>query len=307
MDLQKPEKDGFQTTRIIRQDLKIDQLPIIALTDHALSDDREKCFTAGMTGYLTKPIDWKQLFSVLNRHVLGEKNHLEVKLEAANAQGYMKTSRNVPGFDIKEGLARVGGSYNRYVKILKEFFGIYKDIVSDLRKLIENNEFEAVRLKAHSLRGAACNIAAMDLGHAAKGLEEASTIEAKSQMFRALDALERAFSKVSASFESVACSQNAAELKASESDGSDSSKLFGLFRKLNRSLEALDPIETEICFKEIKSCLPSKRHSTNISNLERQILGYQFDTAKETLRKLSDEFKGVCGGQESGLSEKRMN
>ncbi|PKI02014.1 PAS domain-containing hybrid sensor histidine kinase/response regulator [Glaciecola sp. 33A] len=59
MDCQMPKLDGFETTRLIRQDDKYQQvknIPIIALTANAMVSDKEKCFEAGMNGYLSKPV-----------------------------------------------------------------------------------------------------------------------------------------------------------------------------------------------------------------------------------------------------------
>lgn len=59
MDCQMPKLDGFETTRLIRQDDKYQQvknIPIIALTANAMASDKEKCFEAGMNGYLSKPV-----------------------------------------------------------------------------------------------------------------------------------------------------------------------------------------------------------------------------------------------------------
>ena len=67
MDVQMPELNGLEATRLIRQARSSDNcdVPIIGLTASAMPGDRESCFKAGMTGYLTKPIDMQQLFATL--------------------------------------------------------------------------------------------------------------------------------------------------------------------------------------------------------------------------------------------------
>ena len=71
MDITMPEMDGLQVTEIIRaQEPQERALPIIALTAHAMPSDQERCFAAGMNGYLSKPIKSEELFAAIAR-VLG--------------------------------------------------------------------------------------------------------------------------------------------------------------------------------------------------------------------------------------------
>jgi two-component system, sensor histidine kinase len=65
MDLQMPEMDGFEATAVIRSDPRMSRVPIVALTAHAMSGDRERCLAAGMSDYLAKPLDLQQLIEVV--------------------------------------------------------------------------------------------------------------------------------------------------------------------------------------------------------------------------------------------------
>lgn len=69
MDLSLPDLDGWEATRRLKKDAKTQHIPVIALTAHAMSGDREKAIDAGCDEYDTKPIDLRRLLSKMVRFV----------------------------------------------------------------------------------------------------------------------------------------------------------------------------------------------------------------------------------------------
>ncbi len=69
MDLQMPEMNGYEATKIIKQSKP--KLPIIAQTAFAMSDDREKALEAGCDDYLAKPIKSKDLLHIVGKYIVG--------------------------------------------------------------------------------------------------------------------------------------------------------------------------------------------------------------------------------------------
>jgi len=67
MDVQMPDMDGFETTKAIRAQERTSgkHLPIVAMTAHAMSGDRERCLAAGMDSYVAKPVDGTKLFTAI--------------------------------------------------------------------------------------------------------------------------------------------------------------------------------------------------------------------------------------------------
>lgn len=65
MDVMMPEMDGFEATRLIRQQARWRKLPIIAVTAKAMKDDQQRCLQAGANDYLAKPIELDRLFSLI--------------------------------------------------------------------------------------------------------------------------------------------------------------------------------------------------------------------------------------------------
>ena len=69
MDVQMPEMDGFIATRTIRAMTNLRQLPIIAMTAHAMKGDKERCLAVGMNDYVHKPLDFDLLFTTLKKWI----------------------------------------------------------------------------------------------------------------------------------------------------------------------------------------------------------------------------------------------
>jgi signal transduction histidine kinase/DNA-binding NtrC family response regulator len=86
MDMEMPIMDGHQATIIIRQDPRFDDVPIIAMTGHALAEVRERCLNEGMQDYLTKPINPEHLYQTLARWLRPPKAGLPEPVETANAK-----------------------------------------------------------------------------------------------------------------------------------------------------------------------------------------------------------------------------
>ncbi len=174
MDIQMPEMDGREATTIIRTELGMTDLPIIAMTAHTMEGDREKCIAAGMNDYVSKPIDTGKLFKAIGASV-ATGSYVRGQQPPAQADNSVPAASgdDLPGLELEEGLARVGGSLGLYCDILEEYCVYYRDIIPEFTQLLEKKDFSAARKLAHSLKGAAGNVSAHALREAVESLETA--------------------------------------------------------------------------------------------------------------------------------------
>jgi signal transduction histidine kinase/CheY-like chemotaxis protein len=177
MDLQMPELDGFEATAAIRAMPTGETMPIIALTAHALSGDRDRCVAAGMTGYLAKPFKGHELFALIEDGIapagqepLGRPPAVPVDVEA------FRTT------------LREAGAEEAVDSILESFERQAPDRLTALAAATQSGEPPRVMHAAHALRGAAATIGARGL---AALLEHIETAAREGDVERARDDLDR--------------------------------------------------------------------------------------------------------------------
>ena len=116
MDVQMPVMDGYMATREIRKDKHFKDLPIIAMTAHAMTGDEDKSLQAGMNGHVTKPIDPNQLFLTLQKWIKPREKRVkieqsEVSFEQTEPDKGVPAKDELPkslsGFDLADGIKRL--------------------------------------------------------------------------------------------------------------------------------------------------------------------------------------------------------
>lgn len=165
MDCQMPEMDGYEATHLLRkrQGKKYENLPIIAMTAHALSGEREKVINAGMNDYLTKPIDVAQLKKTLTKWL-----RLRPRSEV---EGVLEPPRPETGLDVKTALAHLGNDENTYKRVLQLFLRDHLSDADKTRKHIMDNDLESAARMGHTLKGVAATIGAPVLSERALAVE----------------------------------------------------------------------------------------------------------------------------------------
>ena len=175
MDLQMPEMDGYTATRLLRSDARFNELPIVAMTAHALMEERQRCLEAGMNDHVTKPIDPDALFAVLGRWVRRDREAPPDRKPSAlrTAGGDSAALPTIEGVDAADGLYRVAGNRKLYRNLLKQFCDEQATAGAQIADAMAvGDRFRAERL-AHTLKGVAGNVGIARVQAAAAKIERA--------------------------------------------------------------------------------------------------------------------------------------
>ena len=214
MDIQMPVMDGYEATRQIRALLDKDSLPIIAMTAHALEEEREKCRLIGMNAHISKPIDVTLMLLALSDCLA---------LSAIPATGNDNNGEILPdsiaGIDLKSGLQRVMGNYSLYCKLLKRFPAEYQELIKELSQQIQQQRYELATKTVHTLAGSAGNLSMKALRLACKALQASLDLGINDD--KALRAVKQQFAIVTKSINDLALP---AESTLIESDDESSSE-----------------------------------------------------------------------------------
>jgi CheY-like chemotaxis protein/HPt (histidine-containing phosphotransfer) domain-containing protein len=188
MDCQMPELDGYEATRRLRKSERekgAARVPVIAVTAHALAEEREKVLQAGMDDFLTKPIQLASLSATLDKWATKARRFTSTKAAAASppeaaapAGATAKEGRSIPaapgpGAEARNyhGRALLDPATPRSQRMWELFIQHSRDDIEFIQEAAAVDDAESLRLRSHRIKGSAYAFGARPLGDKAAELE----------------------------------------------------------------------------------------------------------------------------------------
>ncbi|HEY0844630.1 MAG TPA: PAS domain S-box protein [Noviherbaspirillum sp.] len=280
MDVQMPEMDGHEATRRIRADSRFDALPIVAMTAHAMVEERQRCFAAGMNDHLTKPIDPTELYRAISRwcpqHVVHDAPSVALPHDASPEPDLV-----IHGIDVQDGLSRTLGNRAFYMEMLARFHESQRHAVGELRRALEQDRIIAERL-AHSLKGTAALLGATQVAQLSERLEFDIRRGVHGEALRPwLDELDSTMTALLQAIDQV-LPQVVTPAVLSDDDLVDRGEVQEIIRRFARLLRDSDGEATDL-LAQSANLLAAVLDAESYRDLERAARQYDFDSALSAL------------------------
>ncbi|KUI96659.1 response regulator [Vibrio sp. MEBiC08052] len=306
MDLQMPEMDGYEASEHIRSNPAYDDIPLIAMTAHAMVEERERCFGLGMNDHISKPIDPNVLLSTIQKWCHTEQPAAvdspqdQVSTRTLTlAQSSLSQLGKLAFLDYRNGLMRVAGNEQLYQRLLSQLIDKEHDIVPRIQTALEQEERAQAILMAHTLKGSAANLGLMLLSDIAARIEMAIKHEEGND---ALAAILREAEKHIAQLVPALCQTLKRPEPAAQQENSLTQAHITVIHQLVALLEAYDNYAVEY-LDEHYPFLKTVLTSASFDACCQYIHDCDFEAASEALKKAVSIYPldlSVMAGEENG-------
>jgi CheY-like chemotaxis protein len=293
MDLQMPEMDGLTATKILRVQPHLQQLPIIAMTAHAMAEEVQRCLEVGMNDHVAKPIDPGSFFATIARWT-HERHREAADMPARPAKEQDEIILlEIDGVDVAGGLQRIAGNKRLYRDLLSQFVVRQKSTGSRIKEALEAGDHEQAHRLAHSLKGAAGNLGINQIFCSAGDLERAIS--------GSLSGVDRLVEELASALDRQICVIRAA-LSADSVDGgkrldarpAERGEALAAIARLRERLEA-SAADAPRVFAEAAETLRGTVATPLLDALGASVKDFDFDAALSKLEEIVEQYRSGQG------------
>ena len=297
MDIQMPEMDGYEATRRIRAQAWGVSLPIIAMTAHALDEERRKALDAGMNSHISKPIDPDAMFETMRQFYVPT-HRTGTRGPTTQSDGGAPALPPIEGVDVTAALRRLAGNVRLYRSLLQRFVKEQESCAGDIGESLRRGDAGTAEMLAHKLNGIAGNLgvetvhlAAAELEKSLRGHESPSVLhEALGKLEGALRAAMAAIRRVLENGSSPVTGERPA---APPLQQADMDKLLRLVEQSDN--EALD------VFESLRLSLKARTGAAATDEIADSLSAYDFAAALKQLKSIRDGLRDApTGGTADG-------
>jgi predicted ATPase/signal transduction histidine kinase/DNA-binding response OmpR family regulator/serine/threonine protein kinase/HPt (histidine-containing phosphotransfer) domain-containing protein len=295
MDIRMPVMDGYDATRAIRKMAGLAKLPVIAMTAGDSASERDKCLAAGMNDHLSKPIDAGRLFKALT-NLIAPGERAPVPMPAARqVSADHALPDSLPGFELQSALKRMNGNQQLYRELLAGFARRYAGAADEIGLAIKDRNLAGAARIAHTIKGIAANLSAVDVRAAAHELENELENELKNKLENAaggdvrdfsslLDRLLQALTVARRTIDSLA--MRAPQQSPVSEVPLDRARAAALVCRFHASLQD-DDLGAKEHFLALKEMMEGVEFESQMAALETHIGNFDFDLAMAPLRQIA--------------------
>ncbi|BCS87724.1 response regulator [Pseudodesulfovibrio sediminis] len=290
MDIQMPVMDGHRAASLIRKQSRFNNLPIIAMTAHAMVEDVEKSKANGMNGHIAKPFDPDDLFAVLLQWIKPHRVSVQPQeKEESNSGSSSGSIDSMQGIDVELGLRRARGNEKLYKNLLLLLDEKYAEAADDIAKALAEGRTEDGIGLAHSVKGTSGMLGAMELFEAAGHLENVLDEQAEDEIESALERFTRELDIVIESI-SVLKEASRGERVLRQGQVSDLADLHHVIEALKDPLSQGAPVDCRAGAEKVKELVWPDSVHTELEHMLKLIAEYDF---KKALAVLEDVEKAL--------------
>ena len=178
MDVQMPEMDGLDATRLIRLRWPDSDIYIIALTANAMSGDKEVCLSAGMDDYVSKPIELSALVEAITRSRNSSLHALPSTTNKTTAKE--QTSDTTEPFNreaMDKLLGTIGGDPELLCELIESYLTEATALTENFKRAVADMDSKAIRMAAHTIKSSARDFGGIELAELCQKVENAASGE----------------------------------------------------------------------------------------------------------------------------------